>query len=426
MKKFLQACISTLCLAVGIALSAEPQAQASKSPTIPFAIVGLAHDHAGGFIPGIRSHPDMALVGIVEPKEDLRARYMRRFGLDTNLFYSNLEDLLARTNIQAVATFTSTFEHRRVVEACAPRHIHVMMEKPLAVNMEHARAIEAAAAKGKIQIVVNYETTWYPGNQAAYNLVHHDNAIGELRRIVVHDGHRGPKEIRCSPDFLEWLTDPVLNGGGALTDFGCYGADLITWLMQGQRPVSVLAVAQHIKPDVYPKVEDEATILVTYPKAQGIIQASWNWPFDRKDMEVYGSTGYVLVPRKDLLRVRRANQSETDVPAPPLAAPYTDPLSYLGAVVRGEIKPSCLSSLEANLIVTEILDAATESARIGKRIDLAPALSRWHRGRARLSQRAGFHPSFLARGPVLHPENVRIARRRNVLRRGIEHIHAGL
>src|SRR5437588_3266911 len=168
---------------------------------------------------------------------------------------------------------------------------------------------------GHIQILVNYETTWYPGNQATYGLVEEEHAIGELRKIVVHDGHRGPKEIGCSAAFLEWLTDPVLNGGGALTDFGCYGADLITWLMQGQRPTSIFAVTQQIKPDVYPKVEDEATIVLTYPKAQGIIQASWNWPFDRKDMEIYGQTGYVLIPRRDLMRIRKGNGNETDVPA---------------------------------------------------------------------------------------------------------------
>jgi scyllo-inositol 2-dehydrogenase (NADP+) len=187
----------------------------------------------------------------------------------------------------------------------------------------------------------------------------------------VHDGHRGPKEIGCSAAFLNWLTDPVLNGGGALTDFGCYGADLMTWLMDEQRPTSVFAVTQQIKPAVYPKVEDEATIVVTYPQAQGIIQASWNWPFDRKDMEVYGKTGYVLVPRHDLLRVRKAGGEESQLELPPPASgPLTDQISYLAAVVRGEIQPSGLSSLEVNMIVTEILDAARESARTGKRVDL--------------------------------------------------------
>ena len=343
---------------------------AAEKPPVHFAIYGLSHDHAAGFIPRTHGRQDIELVGIIEPRQDLVARYAERFHLDTNLFCASLDALLARTNVQAVATFTSTFEHRQVVELCAARGLHVMMEKPLAVNMQHARAIETAAKKGHIQVVVNYETTWYPGNQAAYRLVHEEHALGDLRKLVIHDGHRGPKEIGCSADFLAWLTDPVLNGGGALTDFGCYGADLMTWLMDGQKPTSVFAVTQHIKPDVYPKVEDEATVVVTYPKAQGIIQASWNWPFDRKDMELYGQTGYVLVPRPDVMKVRKAGASETVVTPPALTGSQADSLSYLAAVVRGDIQPVGLSSLGVNLVVTEILDAARESARTGKRITL--------------------------------------------------------
>jgi len=298
------------------------------------------------------------------------ARYADRFHIPANMFYASLDDLMAKTNIQAVAIFTSTFEHRRVVEEAAPHGLTIMMEKPLAVNMEHARAIETAAKKAGVQIIVNYETTWYPGNQAVYGMVHQGNAIGDLRKIVVHDGHSGPKEIGCSQAFLDWLTDPVQNGGGALNDFGCYGADLITWLMDGRRPTSVFAVTQRIKPDVYPKVEDEATIVVTYPKAQGIIQASWNWPFSRKDMEVYGRTGYVLVPQPDVLRVRRERGGEEETRPPALTGPDADSLSYLAAVTRGDIKPGGLSSLGVNMVVTEILDAARKSAETGRRVEL--------------------------------------------------------
>jgi predicted dehydrogenase len=356
-------CANLWCLAADALWSAEPP--------VRFAIVGLVHDHARGFIPSVSSRQDIQQVAIVEPNRQLAEQYAKSYRLQTNLFYTSLEEMLEKAQVQAVATFTSTFDHRRVVETCAARGIHVMMEKPLAVNMEHARAIQAAAKKGGIQVVVNYETTWYPANHAAYSLVHETNTIGALRKIVVHDGHSGPKEIGCSAAFLEWLTDPMLNGGGALTDFGCYGADLITWLMQGQRPTSVFAVTQQIKPRVYPKVDDEATIVVTYPQAQGIIQASWNWPFNRKDMEVYGQTGYVLVPERNLLRVRIGNSRETEPTVAPLLPPNNDPLSYLAAVVRGDIRPEGLSSLEVNMIATEILDAARESARTGKRVNLA-------------------------------------------------------
>ena len=354
-----------VCLAAPLARSQE------KKPPVHVAVVGLNHDHALGFFPRLKNQTDVQLVGIVETNQSLAGLYARRFNLDTNLFCASLQELFARTNVQAVATFTSTFEHRRVVETCATHGVNVMMEKPLAVNMKHARAIEAAAKQGNIQVIVNYETTWYPGNQAAYTMVHDEHQIGALRKIVVHDGHRGPKEIGCSTNFLAWLTDPVLNGGGALNDFGCYGADLATWFMDGRRPVSVFAVTQQIKPDVYPKVEDETTIVLTYPKAQVIIQASWNWPFDRKDMEIYGKTGSIFVPRADLLRVRTGNgRPEIETVPSALTGANADPISYLVAVVRGEIKPAGLSSLEVNLVVTEILDAAHESARSGRRIDL--------------------------------------------------------
>jgi predicted dehydrogenase len=360
---------SFLVLALSFAASLGGRADEPKPP-VRFAIVGLTHDHARGFIPAARGRTDIQLSGIVEPNRELAARYAKTYQLPAELFHTSLAELLRHTNIQAVATFTSTFEHKRVVEECAARGLTVMMEKPLAVSMEHARAIQAAAKRSGIQVLVNYETTWYPANHAAFAAVHEQKAIGDLRKVVVHDGHRGPNEIGCSPDFLNWLTDPVLNGGGALTDFGCYGANLITWLMHGQRPTSVFAVTQTLKPDVYPKVDDEATIVLTYPNAQGIIQASWNWPLDRKDMEIYGQTGQIMVPHAKLLKLRTRQPPETEQTPPPLQGPNADPLSYLAAVVRGEIKPSGLSSLEVNMVATEILDAARKSAQTGKRVDL--------------------------------------------------------
>jgi len=340
-----------------------------RGAPVRFAIVGLVHDHARGFLPSAKARQDVELVAIVEANQELAKRYARDHQLAATLFHTDLDEMLRSVKPQAVAVFTSTFDHRRIVETCAARGVHVMMEKPLAVNMDHARAIDAAARKGGIQVVVNFETTWYPANKAAFDRVQ-NNEIGPLRKIVVHDGHQGPKEIGCSADFLEWLTDPVLNGGGALTDFGCYGANLMTWLMKGQRPTSVFAVTQQIKPSVYPKVDDEATLVLTYPEAQGIIQASWNWPYNRKDMEIYGQTGYVHVPERNRLRIRLGNGKETEPPVPPLTAPEHDPLSYLAAVVRGDLQPSGLSSLEVNLVATEILDAARESARSKTQVQL--------------------------------------------------------
>ncbi|MGA8596640.1 MAG: gfo/Idh/MocA family oxidoreductase, partial [Bryobacteraceae bacterium] len=147
---------------------------------------------------------------------------------------------------------------------------------------------------------------------------------------------------------------------------------LMTWLMNGERPLTVTAVTQQIKPEIYPKVDDEATVILTYPHAQAILQASWNWPFDRKDMEVYGKTGYAITVKRDDLRVRtKGEQTEHLVHAKAIASPEDDSLRYLAAVVRKQIQPAGLSSLDTNLAVTEILDAARQSAQSGRTIRLS-------------------------------------------------------
>ncbi len=357
-----------VCASADLRGQAKPEMKAEGAP-LRVALAGLVHGHAFGFFDQFQRRTDLEVVGIAESDHQLATQFAKRYGLRPEIFYSDLEEMLKNTHPQAVLAYTNTYDHRRVVEVCARYGIPVMMEKPLAVSLEDARAIEKAARDAKVQVLVNYETTWYRSNQAAYDLTH-ENAIGEIRKIVVHDGHSGPKEINVGPEFLAWLSDPELNGAGALFDFGCYGADLATWLMDGRRPYSVTAVTQHIKPDVYPRVDDEATIILTYPRAQAIIQASWNWPFSRKDMEVYGQKGYAITVGRNQLRVRLPEKEEASTEARPLEKTKEDSVSYLRAVLLGGLKAQGLSSLETNVIVTEILDAARKSAATGKTVSL--------------------------------------------------------
>lgn len=336
-------------------------------------IVGLVHGHVHGFLAQSRHSPAIDIVGIAEPDQRLLDAAASRYGFDRAQLFTDLEDMLAKVHPQAVLVYSNTYDHRRVVEICARHGVHVMMEKPLAVSLDDALAIAKSAHEARIHVLVNYETSWYPSNHAVYDLVR-AGMLGEIRKVVVHDGHRGPKEIGVEPEFLNWLTDAKLNGAGALFDFGCYGADLMTWLMNGQRPITVTAVTQQIKPQIYSRVDDEATITLTYPNAQAIVQASWNWPFDRKDMEVYGATGYAITVKRDDVRVRRGGEDhETQIVANPVPAPYDTELSYLRAVILDGAKEDSLSSLETNVTVTEILDAARRSAAGGRTITLPAA-----------------------------------------------------
>ncbi|WP_375445349.1 Gfo/Idh/MocA family protein [uncultured Fibrella sp.] len=345
------------------------QAQTTPKP-LRVGIAGLTHAHVHQIL-GRLKQGDLVLVGIAEANRDLATRLTKQYGIDMALVYPTLDEMLSKGKPEAVLDFGSIAGHVNTVKTCAPKGIHVMVEKPLATRYSDAVEMAALSRKHNTQLLTNYETTWYGSNHRAYAVANTDKAIGDIRKIVVHDGHKGPKEIGCNPEFLAWLTDPVANGAGVLFDFGCYGANLSTWLMQGQRPTSVRAVTQQIKPDMYPNVDDEATVLLTYPKAQAIIQASWNWPFSRKDMEVYGQTGYVTTLDGTRMRIRlKADKAERTMDAPQTEAAANDPFTYMARLLRGETKPDALTSLENNLIVVEILDAARQSAKTGKAIEL--------------------------------------------------------
>jgi scyllo-inositol 2-dehydrogenase (NADP+) len=347
------------------------QGHAQEPAPLRLAIAGLVHGHVTGFLRAAQSRQDVRIVGVFEPDAALRKKYAERYSLAEGVLFDDLATMLDRAHPEAVASFTNTADHAGVVEAAAARHVHVMMEKPLAVSNAHARRIKTEADKGGIQVLVNYETTWYANHGAIWTLFKERGVAGPIRKIVALDGHEGPKKINVQPEFLDWLSDPVRNGGGALFDFGCYGANLMTWLMENQRPVAVTAVTQQFQPETYPRVDDEATILLEYPTAQGIIQASWNWPFSRKDLEVYGDHGLAIATTGGAgLRVTLPQEPDHAVTPEPLPADERSSISHLLAVVRGTRKPNALSSLENNMIVTEILDAARESAKTHRRVTL--------------------------------------------------------
>jgi glucose-fructose oxidoreductase len=365
--------ISVLFLASAATIPGNAQSAANSAAPIRVAVVGLVHGHVAGFLPALKSHPEIQLVGVEEPDTALADKYKTQFHLDPKLFFTNIGTMIQQTQPQALLVYTAISDHRKVIDIAAAQGINVMVEKPLATTLDDALAIRKTAREHHIQVLVNYETTWYSSNRAAYDELQ-QGKLGELHKAIFRDGHQGPKEIGVGPEFLRWLTDPQKNGAGALFDFGCYGADLVTWLMHGETPISVTAVTQTNKPNLYPHVDDDATIIVRYPKMQAVLMPSWDWSFSVKDMALYGTKGSAVTVGSDQLRVRYESQGEsTLMTPPPLVAPQDDSLHYLVAVLRGQLVPKGdLTALDTNIIVMQILDAARESARTGRTIPLKP------------------------------------------------------
>jgi len=329
----------------------------------------LVHDHVRGFLPTVVDNPEVELCGIAESNRMLFDHYASQFHLQPSLRFDSLDRLLSTRRIDALATFTTTLDHRAVVDTAAAHRVHVMMEKPLATNLADGRSMAAVARKAGIELIVNYETSFYPSIRAAIPFVTQEHTIGEVRKVVMRAGHSGPKPI-CSPEFLAWLTDPIANGGGALMDFGCYGANLATCLLPGSRPIAVSAVTQSLQPKLYPRVEDEANLLIVYPEAVAVVEASWNWPRGQKELDIYGTDAELHLPDRDTLTLRQGAINRVLSTQQAAAEPQT-PLAHLVAVARGTQKPSSLSALDTNLLVMEILEAAKESARSQRQVSLS-------------------------------------------------------
>lgn len=156
--------------------------------------------------------------------------------------------------------------------------------------------------------------------------------IGPLHTVIVQYGHNGPKEIGVSKEFADWLYDPVKNGGGAIMDFGCYGAEWALWLKG--RPSRVYASTRKIKTEQHNRVDDDATITLEYLDTTVIIEASWDWLYNMDRVHVFGTKGSLLAQRDDLRFRSSSSQKAADPDGQPIALsplPHerSNPIAYL-------------------------------------------------------------------------------------------------
>jgi scyllo-inositol 2-dehydrogenase (NADP+) len=342
-----------------------PPANESK---IRFALVGLDHDHVWSLLKDLAQEPDAELVAIAESDSSLVDRAKKEVPAGVR-FFSDYVQMLDEANPAVAIVTTSNDRHLEILRACAKRHIHYSTEKPMATSAADAREMERLADAAGIKLMVNYWNAWAPPTHALFHKVRAQE-IGPVQRIIVQYGHRGPKEIGITQQFASWLYDKKKNGGGAIMDFGCYGAELSLWLKG--RPARVFATTSKLKTEQHNEVDDDATILLEYPDATAVIEASWNWPYTKEQIEVFGSKGSFLATHQNLY-FRSADAHGPNV-APSGEALSLDSLpheatnivAYLIDRVRNNKPIDDLLSARLNVQVMEILDAARESARTGK------------------------------------------------------------
>ena len=366
---FLTAFLAVLQILGAKAAGAKPNPSEGKTR---IAIVGLDHDHVWELLKYVQGEPDAELVAIAESQPallDVAKSKVR----ESVKFYSAYVAMLDEAKPDAVIVATSNDRHLEILRECAKRHIHYSVEKPMATNAADAREMEKLANQAGIKLMVNYWNAWVAPSHELFHRVK-DGQVGPVQKIIVQYGHAGPKEIGVSEYFANWLYDPVKNGGGAIMDFGCYGAEWALWLKG--RPKGVAAISQKLKVSQHNQVDDDATILLEYPDATVIIEASWDWPHSMGQVQVFGPKGSLLATRNKLFyrptneegRKMALEGEAVALTAPPQAT--SNPVAYFVDCIRHDKTIEDPLSTQLNVQVMDILDAARESARTGRKQEL--------------------------------------------------------
>src|SRR5215472_6550932 len=226
----LRRALTLVVLLQGLAASV-PMLYAQAHPAdrkIKLAIVGLDHDHVWGLLKDLTEEPSAELVAIADGHPELVDRAKTKVTANVK-FYSDYVRMLDEMKPDGVIVTTENDRHLEILRECAKRHINYSAEKPMATTADDAREMERLANQAGIKVMVNYWNVWVAPTHELYHRVK-ENQVGPIRKIIVQYGHQGPKEIGVSKYFADWLYDPVKNGGGAIMDFGCYGAEWALWL----------------------------------------------------------------------------------------------------------------------------------------------------------------------------------------------------
>jgi predicted dehydrogenase len=331
-------------------------------------VLGLSHDHVWGNLAALAAGELGRLAAVAEPDAELRARFEALHGGVP--VHGDFETLLERRDLDAVLVFSDNRTSAELGVRALQRGLPVMLEKPMAADLPGAEALLAAARARALPLMVNWPTAWRPALRHGLALAL-DGAVGDPVQVSYRGGHAGPREFGCSLQFSEWLYDPKRNGGGALIDYCGYGAVLCRLVLG--RPERVTAVTlPPRKPGLV--AEDNAVTLLSYPRALGLLEASWTQIGGEPAfaMIVYGERGTLLVqqprPTREGERVGPGRvQLVTSTGArllepPPLPPDQRDgPTHFLTCVRTGQgVTDMCAAGVARD--VQEVLAAALRSS----------------------------------------------------------------
>jgi predicted dehydrogenase len=331
-------------------------------------VAKLVHDHVWGELKRWQALSNVEVVAAGDVHQRQRDRIQKEYGVPR--VYETWEAMLEKEDLDIVQIAAENSVHADITEAAAAKGCHIISEKPMAARLSQAARMVKAAERAGVKLLVNWPNAWSPAWQEFERLLK-SGAIGPIISLKYRSAHNGPREIGCDPEFWEWLYDGERNGAGAYMDYCCYAADLCANVLG--LPQQVMGM-RGIFAKEYPLPDDNAVVVMRYPHAFGIAEASWTQKvgYASANPLAYGTDGSLGILSGKLLLQLPGKEQETITP-PPTAAPRRSAPEYLiHSIETGEpIEGYCSPRVSRD--AQEILEAGLRSADSGQFVTLPVA-----------------------------------------------------
>ena len=343
------------------------------------AVVGVGNI-AAAHVDAVSRLPNARLVGVASRTHERARAFAQLHGTEA---YAGLDALLADDAVDVVAVCTPSGAHLEPAVAAARAGKHVVVEKPLEVTRQRARAIVDAADDAGVRLATIFMSRFADANVALKQAVE----AGTLGRLVQGDAYVKWYRSQAYYDSADWRGSWRLDGGGALMNQAIHQVDLLLWLMGPVEEVfAYAATATHQRLEV----EDTLVAALRYRSgALGQIAAATSlWPGRPKELDLHGELGSVTVRDDALVRwdvrdtdeeeaarlLRRYGSAVTGGAADPMAISFENHRRQYADVLAAidEDRPPAIDGREG-LRSVELIEAIYRSVREGRPIRLEDA-----------------------------------------------------
>lgn len=359
---------------------------------IKAVIIGFSHMHVNEIALYIKEAKGIELCAAADVPSKAEAIAPKRYTPAWNLrnvkenycsdIYEDYRQMLDEVKPDIAFILTENVQKPEVVSECAQRGVNVSIEKPIAVNLEEARKIEAVVREYGIEAVVNWPVAWRPYLYKLKNVLD-SGVVGKPVKLRYINGHTGPlgkgakhrgvsanaEEMTDEERAKTWWHQSQL-GGGAYLDICCYGGYFAKWLM-GDGEQSVMSYGANLNTP-FGDTEDNFAAIVKYKDKMSILEGTWTTP------RVVIPSGPMVVCTDGVVMCTGGAENAPDVKAYDIYGKEMEipevtigeefqnmPCHYVHHVTAGAAIFDMLT-LDKNIEIMAIIDAAVKSSFSGK------------------------------------------------------------